>query len=162
VTGNVFDQNRAAFGGGVRFSRDWRAAMGFLPPTLPKSNGKDLEQNPTLTLGLYYSLGVEEKDVRARCAGNVGVSRHDTDLSHAFFAARACSIALATVARSSLVACSKSRSSCLICCCCAAVRVSPAPLHALGECDRSQASCAGVSTASMSRRSLAWAASSRP
>ena len=62
VTGNVFDQNRAAVGAGVRFAREWRTEIGFLQQTLLKPNGKDLEQNPTLTFGFYYSRGGKEKD----------------------------------------------------------------------------------------------------
>lgn len=62
ISNNVFDQNRAAISAGVRYARAWRAEIGFLEQTLLKANGKDLEQNPTLTFGLYYSRGGKQKE----------------------------------------------------------------------------------------------------
>lgn len=62
VTGNVFDQNRVALGVGWRYARDWKGEVGFLQQTTLKPNGKDLEQNATLTFGLYYSRGANKKD----------------------------------------------------------------------------------------------------
>jgi hypothetical protein len=55
VANNVFDQNRASIGAGLRYTAHWRAEVGFLQQTSLKSNGKDLEQNATLTFALYYS-----------------------------------------------------------------------------------------------------------
>lgn len=55
VANNVFDQNRATAGVGWKYARDWKAEVGFLQQTSLKSNGKDLEQNATLTFGLSYS-----------------------------------------------------------------------------------------------------------
>lgn len=61
VANNVFDQNRAALGYGLRYAREWKAEVGFLQQTSLKSNGKDLEQNATLTFGLYYSREAKKK-----------------------------------------------------------------------------------------------------
>lgn len=55
VVGNVFDQNRASVGIGWRYAKEWRSEVGFLQQTSLKPNGKDLEQNSTLTFALYYS-----------------------------------------------------------------------------------------------------------
>lgn len=52
---NVFDQNRATIGLGWRFADRWRTEIGFLEQLLLKPNGRDLEKNHTLTLGLYYT-----------------------------------------------------------------------------------------------------------
>ena len=54
VQNNVFDQNRAALGLGWRFASVWRMELGFLEQLLLKPNGRDLEKNHTLTVGLYY------------------------------------------------------------------------------------------------------------
>lgn len=62
VANNVFDQNRASVGVGMRYARDWKAEVGFLQQTSLKSNGKDLEQNSTLTFGLYYSREAKKKE----------------------------------------------------------------------------------------------------
>jgi hypothetical protein len=62
VANNVFDQNRAALAAGLRYAREWRGEFGFLQQTALKSNGKDLEQNATLTFGIYYSREARKKD----------------------------------------------------------------------------------------------------
>jgi Protein of unknown function (DUF2490) len=62
VANNVFDQNRAAVAFGLRYAREWKAEAGFLQQTSLKSNGKDLEQNATLTFGLYYTRETKKKE----------------------------------------------------------------------------------------------------
>ncbi len=62
VANNVFDQNRAGVALGWRYAHDWRGEVGFLQQTSLKPNGRDLEQNATLTFGMYYTRQARKKD----------------------------------------------------------------------------------------------------
>ncbi|RYD71567.1 MAG: DUF2490 domain-containing protein [Sphingobacteriales bacterium] len=53
---NIFDQNRLGFALGYKFSKNIALEAGYLNQIIQKANGKILEYNHTLQLGLTYNL----------------------------------------------------------------------------------------------------------
>lgn len=58
---NTFDQNRAALALGYRFNKSFRFETGYMEQLSLKSNGKQLEDNHTVTFSLYTSFSLKHK-----------------------------------------------------------------------------------------------------
>lgn len=62
VQQNVFDQNRAAINIGRRFSKNFRAEIGYLQQLSEKPSGRLLEKNHTIVLAIYPNFSFAPKD----------------------------------------------------------------------------------------------------